>query len=150
MSLVERINQDIKASMLARETVRLEARRAIKAAILLALTEKGHQGALSPEEEVRLLQKLIRQREESAEIYKSQNRTDLYQREAEEAEVIKSYLPRQMDEDELKVEIGKIIAETGASSIKDMGKVMGVATKRLAGKADGRMISEVVKSILSS
>jgi len=136
--------------MLARETVRLEARRAIKAAILLALTEKGHQGALSPEEEVRLLQKLIRQREESAEIYKSQNRTDLYWREAEEAEVIKSYLPRQMDEDELKVEIGKIIAETGASSIKDMGKVMGVATKRLAGKADGRMISEVVKSILSS
>ncbi len=136
--------------MLARETVRLEARRAIKAAILLALTEKGHQGALSPEEEVRLLQKLIRQREESAEIYKSQNRTDLYQREAEEAEVIKSYLPRQMDEDELKVEIGKIITETGASSIKDMGKVMGVATKRLAGKADGRMISEVVKSILSS
>jgi uncharacterized protein YqeY len=148
MSLVNRINEDIKTAMLARGKVRLEALRAVKAAILLALTEKGREEGLTPDAELKLLQKLVKQREESAAIYKTQGRDDLYLREVEEAAVIKTYLPQQMGADELKAELAAIIHEIGATTLRDMGKVMGVATKKLAGKADGKTISEMVKTLL--
>ena len=149
MSLETQINQDIKAAMIAKDTAKLRGLRAIKAAILLAKTEKGHTEELTEDTEIKVLQKLVKQRKESAEIYKSQNREDLYQIEIEEQEVIESYLPKQLDRSEVEALIKSIITETGASSIKDMGKVMGLANQKLAGKADGRTISEVVKSLLA-
>lgn len=149
MSLETQINQDIKAAMIAKDTATLRGLRAIKAAILLAKTEKGHAEDLNQEAEIKVLQKLVKQRRESAEIYKNQNREDLYQIEVEEEKVIEAYLPKQLSKDEVESVVKAIIAETGASSIKEMGKVMGAANQKLAGQADGKTISEVVKSLLT-
>jgi len=149
MSLEIQINQDIKAAMIAKDTAKLRGLRAIKAAILLAKTEKGHAEDLSQEAEIKVLQKLVKQRRESAEIYKTQNREDLYEIEVEEEKVIEAYLPKQLSKEEVETVVKAIIAETGASSIKDMGKVMGATNQKLAGQADGKTISEVVKSLLA-
>ncbi|SFS35794.1 GatB/YqeY domain-containing protein [Sphingobacterium wenxiniae] len=149
MSLEQQINQDIKAAMIAKDNARLRGLRAVKAAILLAKTEKGQQEEMTEEAEIKVLQKLVKQRKESAEIYKQQNREDLYQIEQEEQEVIEAYLPKQLDRAEIESIIKGIIADTGAASVKDMGKVMGAANQQLAGRADGRTISEVVKFLLS-
>ena len=149
MSLQATIDQDIKAAMLAKDDARLRGLRAIKAALLLAKTEKGASEVLTEEAEIKVLQKLVKQRKESAEIYQSQNRQDLYQIEAEEIAVIEAYLPQQMDRDSIVKFVKQVIAETGAQGMKDMGKVMGQASKALAGKADGKTISEVVKELLS-
>lgn len=149
MSLETQINQDIKAAMIAKDTIRLRGLRAIKAAILLANTEKGHTEELTEDGEIKVLQKLVKQRKESAEIYQQQDRKDLYTIEIEEMQVIEEYLPKQLEREEIENVVRGIIAETGASSIKDMGKVMGAANQKLAGQADGRTISEVVKSLLS-
>lgn len=149
MKLEQQINNDIKTAMLAKEAGKLEALRAVKAAILLAKTEKGSTGELTPDAELKLLQKLVKQRRESAEIYSQNGRPELAEKESSEANVIETYLPKQLSEEEIASEVKKIIAEVGASSIKELGKVMGVASKALAGKADGKMVAEVVKKLLS-
>ncbi len=149
MSLFEKVNEDIKTAMLAKEREKLEALRGIKAAFLIAKTEKGASDVLSPETEIKVLQKIVKQRKESAEIYNAQNRKDLADKELFEASVIEQYLPKQMGADELKVILKGVIEKVGAKSPTDMGKVMGVASKELAGKADGRMISEIVKNLLA-
>ncbi|MCY4779588.1 GatB/YqeY domain-containing protein [Sphingobacterium sp. UT-1RO-CII-1] len=148
MSLEQRINEDIKAAMIAKDTTRLRGLRAIKAAILLANTEKGQSEGVSPDTEIKVLQKLVKQRKESAEIYKNQNREDLYQIEVDEQNIIEEYLPKQLDRSAVEDIIKEIINNTGASSIKDMGKVMSAANQKLAGQADGRTISELVKTLL--
>jgi len=148
MSLEDKINQDIKEAMRAKEEARLRTVRAIKAAILLMKTD-GSGEAITPEREVQLLQKMIKQRQDSLLIYQQQNRPDLAQKEEEEMVVIQTYLPAQLSEEELSVRIRAIIAEVGATSVKDMGKVMGMATKSLAGQADGRAISAKVKELLA-
>ncbi|MEJ5264999.1 MAG: GatB/YqeY domain-containing protein [Bacteroidales bacterium] len=150
MGLFETINDDIKAAMLAKEKEKLEALRAIKAALLLAKTEKGASQELSAETEIKVLQRMVKQRKESAEIYQSQNRPDLAEKELFEASVIEKYLPAQMSVEELEKAIRDIVARVGAKSPVDMGKVMGVATKELAGKAEGKMIAETVKKVLAS
>ena len=149
MSLEQKIMTDLKTAMLAKDEKALRALRAIKAAILLAKTSEGAGGELKEEDETKLLQKLVKQRKDSLEIYQQQNRADLAQKEQEEIEVIEKFLPKQLSAEELQLEIKKIIAETGATSAADMGKVMGVATKKLAGKADGKTISTAVKELLS-
>ncbi len=149
MSLQQKIDQDIKAAMLARQEARLRGLRAIKSALLVAKTEKGASDTLSEEAETKVLQKLVKQRKESADIYKQQNREDLYQIEAEEMEVIEAYLPKQLNADEITVYVQKAIEQSGASGVKDMGKVMGLVNKELAGRADGKTISEIVKQQLS-
>ena len=149
MSLEQRIMTDLKAAMLAKDEAALRSLRAIKAAILLAKTAEGASGELKEEDEVKLLQKLVKSRKDSLEIYQQQNRPELAKKEEEEIAVIEKFLPRQLSADELKAELEKIIAATGASSPADMGKVMGVATKQLAGKADGKMISSLVKELLA-
>ncbi|HVN58382.1 MAG TPA: GatB/YqeY domain-containing protein [Bacteroidales bacterium] len=148
MKVSERIDADIRAAMLAREKEKLEALRAIKAAILLARTEKGGSDQLTEDTEVRILRKLISQREEAATIYKQQNRQDLYQKEVNEAGYISAYLPAMMAEDEVVSVIRKIISETGASSQADFGKVMGLAARQLAGKADNKVVSAKIREIL--
>lgn len=148
MTLEEKINADIKAAMLAKEKDKLEALRAVKSAILLAKTEKGND-AIAEEAEIKLLQKLVKQRKETAEIYKSQNRQDLADIELLQASIIEKYLPEQMDTAQLQQIIKDIIQQCGATSIKDMGKVMGLASKQLAGKADNKTISEIVKDLLN-
>lgn len=135
--------------MKARETVRLAALRGIKAAILLARTSEGGSGEVSDAEVVKIIQKLVKQRKESAEIYAQQNRPELAENELAEAAAMEVYLPKQLSEAEVEAELVKIIAETGASQPSDMGKVMGVATKRLAGQADGKLISMTVKRLLA-
>ena len=147
--LQEIIDKEIKTAMLARNNVRLRGLRAIKAAILLARTEKGVSEDLTEEVEVKVLQRLAKQRKESADIYKTQNREDLYAVEIEELEVIEEFLPKQMAREEVAAIIKQAIASTGATSVKDMGKVMGIANKELAGKTDGKTISEIVKELLS-
>ncbi|MDN4164584.1 GatB/YqeY domain-containing protein [Cytophagales bacterium LB-30] len=149
MSLKTQIEADIKKAMLARNQDELKALRAIKSLILLAETEKGAKEELTEDTEMKLLNKAAKQRKESAEIYKQQNRPDLETIELQELEVISRYLPKQLSEAEVKAELEKIIAQVGADGPQDMGKVMGAATKALAGKADGKMISEMVKSLLS-
>ena len=149
MMLITQIDQDIKQAMLGKQEARLRGLRAIKSALLLARTEKGASEDISPETEIKVLQKLIKQRKESAEIYKSQNREDLYKIEAEEMEVIETYLPKQMKRGEIEAFLKDLIGRIGATSVKDMGKVMGAANKELAGKADGKTISEVVKQLLA-
>jgi uncharacterized protein YqeY len=149
MSLEQKIMADLKTAMLAKNEKSIRGLRAIKAAILLAKTSEGAGGELKEDDEIRLLQKLVKQRKDSLEIYQQQNRTDLAQKEQEEIDVIERFLPNQLSAEELQLEIKKIIAETGASSAADMGKVMGVATKRLAGKADGKTISATVKELLA-
>lgn len=150
MALQATIDQEIKKAMLGKDNVSLRGLRAIKAALLLANTEKGAAEALSEEAEVKVLQKLAKQRKESAEIYKTQNREDLYQIEMEELEVIERFLPQQMDEAALTQALQDIITASGASSPKDMGKVMGIASQQLAGKADGKLISTIVRQLLSN
>lgn len=149
MSLEQKINQDIKAAMIAKDAVRLRGLRAVKAAILLAKTEKAGVEELSEDAEIKVLQKLVKQRKESGEIYKEQGREDLFQTEFEEQEVIEQYLPKQLSREEIEIVIKTIITETGAAGMKDMGKVMGAANAQLAGKADGKTISEIVKSCLA-
>ncbi|MBE9584373.1 GatB/YqeY domain-containing protein [Mucilaginibacter sp. JRF] len=148
MSLSTQIDQDIKQAMLAKDADKLRGLRAIKSALLLAKTEKGAAEEVSEEAEIKVLQKLIKQRKESADIYKAQNREDLYEIEAAEMTVIEAYLPKQMDRAELEAYLKDVITRVGATSVKDMGKVMGTANKELAGKADGKTISEVIKQIL--
>lgn len=152
MTLEEQINADIKTAMLAREKDKLEALRAVKSAVLLAKTEKSalEAGGVSEDAELKLLQKLVKQRRESAEIYVQQNRQELADAELFQAAVIEKYLPAQLSEVEVMDALKTIIAETGATSAKDMGKVMGMATQRLAGKADGKLISQLVKQLLQS
>jgi hypothetical protein len=149
MNLFDKISEDLKAAMLARQKDRLESLRAIKTALLLAKTETGVHD-LSVDQEMKILQKLVKQRKESAEIFKSQNRIDLYDNEIREAAIIEAYLPAQMTEAELIPVLREIIRQTGATSPKDMGKVMGAAAKELSGKADGRMLAEKVKELLST
>jgi uncharacterized protein len=149
MSLEQKIMGDLKTAMLAKDEKALRSLRAIKAAILLAKTSEGAGGELKEEDETKLLQKLVKQRKDSLEIYQQQNREDLAQKEREEIEVIEKFLPKQLSSDELKAALAKIIADTGASSPADMGKVMGAATKELAGKADGKTISSLVKELLA-
>ncbi len=149
MSLKDQIEADIKTAMLAKDKDTLRALRGIKSAILLAETEKGSEGGISEEKEISLLMKASKQRKDSAEVYQQQGRDDLAQIELTEVKVIEKYLPQQMSEEELKEELQKIISSVGAQGPSDMGKVMGVATKELAGKADGKTISTVVKSLLS-
>lgn len=147
--LQQKVDQEIKSAMLAKNEARLRGLRAIKAAILLAKSEKGASEGLTEEAETKVLQKLAKQRKESAEIYQTQNRADLYKIEMEELEVIEEFPPKQMDREQIIEAVKGIIAQTGAASIKDMGKVMGAANKELAGRADGKTISEVVKQLLS-
>jgi uncharacterized protein YqeY len=149
MSLIETINQDIKKAMLAKEADKLRGLRAVKAALLLARTEKGAAEEITEEAEIKVLQKLVKQRKESADIYQAQNRDDLYQIEVEEQAVIEAYLPQQMGKEEVEVYLKDLIGRVGATSVKDMGKVMGAANKELAGKADGKTISEVIKQLLA-
>ena len=150
MRVSERIDADIKAAMLAREKDKLEALRAIKAAILLARTEKGGSDTISDETEVKILRKLLSQREEAAEIYKQQNREDLWKKEVAESGFISAYLPAMMSEEEITTVVRKIINESGASSAAEFGKVMGMASKALAGKADNKIISAKIREILGS
>jgi len=140
---------ELKTAMLAKDEKTVRSLRAIKAAILLAKTAEGGSGELKDEDEIKLLQKMVKQRKDSLEIFQQQNRIDLARKEQEEIEVIERFLPTQMSSEELQLEIKKVIAETGATSSADMGKVMGVATKKLAGKADGKTISTMVKELLA-
>jgi len=146
MALEEKINADIKSAMLAKEASKLEALRAIKSAILLLKTSAE---GLNDDTEIKALQKMVKQRKETADLYVTQNRKDLADVELAQATVIEAYLPQQMGEEEVKAEIAKIITATGATSPADMGKVMGLASKQLAGKADGKLISSIVKELLS-
>ncbi len=146
MALEEKINADIKAAMLAKEAAKLEALRAVKSAILLLKTSaEGY----NDDSELKALQKMVKQRKETADIYKTQSRADLADVELFQANIIESYLPKQMSEEDVRAEIAKIIVSVGATSPADMGKVMGAATKQLAGKADGKIVSVIVKELLS-
>lgn len=149
MSLTERISADLISAMKAKDKIVLEALRATKTAFTLARAEKGADSTLTPDEELKIIQKLVKQRRESAEIYKTQNRSDLYEKEAAEADVLQKYLPAKMTDEELTTAVRAIIEKVGAKSAADMGKVMGAATKELAGKADGKEISAKVKQILA-
>ena len=148
MSLEQKINDQLKGAMLARDEKKLRALRAIKAAIILAKTAEGSGGKLEDAGEIKLLQKLVKQRKDSLEIYQTQNRPDLAQKVKEEIDVSEEFLPAQMDQGALKERISQIIAELGAGSISDMGKVMASATKQLAGMADGKTIGAMVKELL--
>ena len=150
MSLKSKIEQEIKQAMLQKQKDRLRALRAIKSAILLAETEKGGTGDLSEDTEMKLLQKAAKQRKDSLQVYQEQNRSDLAEVEQQELVVIEEFLPKQMSEEEVEAAVRTTIAEIGASGPGDMGKVMGAATKRLAGKADGKLISSLAKKILTS
>lgn len=149
MDLFEKISADIKAAMLAKDKVRLETLRGIKKEFLEAKTAKGGDGTLSDDVAMKILVKMVKQRKESANIYASQNRADLSENELAEAAVIEEYLPKQLSDEELTAELKKIIAEVGATSAKEMGKVMGVASKALSGRAEGKAISAKVKELLA-
>ena len=150
MSLQSDLMQKLKEAMKAKDTVALASLRAIKSAILLAQTDKGAKTELSTADELKLLQRLVKQRKDSAVIYTEQGREDLATPELEQVAVIEQFLPEQMDSGELRDVISAIISQTGATSMKDMGKVMGITSKQLAGKADGKAISTIVKELLSS
>jgi uncharacterized protein len=143
------IDQEIKQAMLAKDQAKLRGLRAIKAALLLARTEKGTAEEITEEMELKLLQKLVKQRKESADIYKQQGREDLSVVEEEEIAVISAFMPKQLDAAEIEAVIIRLIKDSGAASVKDMGKVMGLANKELAGKADGKLIAELVKKQLA-
>ncbi|MBN8688283.1 MAG: GatB/YqeY domain-containing protein [Chitinophagales bacterium] len=149
MSLEQQIMTDLKAAMLAKDEAALRSLRAIKAAILLAKTAEGGNGEVSAEDEIKLLQKMVKQRKDSLEIFQQQNRPELAKKEEEEIAVIEKFLPKQMSTEEVKAALADIITTVGASSPADMGKVMGAATKLLAGKADGKTISALVKELLA-
>ena len=147
--LFDQISADIKAAMLARDKVTLEALRGIKKEFLEAKTDKGGDGTLHDDQGVKIMQKMVKQRKETALIYREQNRSELAENELAEAAVIEKYLPQQMSDAELETAVSAIIAQVGATGPQDMGKVMGVATKQLAGKTEGRLISEKVKALLN-
>jgi hypothetical protein len=149
MRLEEKIMADLKDAMRAKDEAALRSLRAIKAAIIIAKTAEGAGGEIKEDEETKLLQKLVKQRKDSLEIYQQQNRPELAQKEEEEIAIIEKFLPKQMGSDELKAALEGIIAQVGATSAVDMGKVMGVATKQLAGQADGKAISAAVKELLA-
>lgn len=148
MNLFEEINGDIKAAMLAREKGKLEALRNIKKVLLEVKTAKGHDEDLSDEDAIKAIQKLVKQGKDSASIYKTQNRDDLYEEEMNQVVVMEKYLPKQLSEQELRDAVQGIVSRLGVTSLKEMGKVMGIANKELAGKADGKAISNIVKAIL--
>lgn len=148
MTLTEKVNDRMKEAMKAREKDTLEALRAIKSAILLAVTEVGPSHQLSAEDEIKLLQRLQKQRKDSIEIFRAQGRADLYEVEEAQLSIIEGFLPKQLEGAELKAEMKAIVDELGATSVKDMGRVMAEANKRLAGRADGKSISLAVKEIL--
>jgi uncharacterized protein len=150
MGLEQNIMADMKDAMKAKNEAALRSLRAVKAAIIIAKTAEGANGELKEEDEVKLLQKLVKQRKDSLEIFEKQNRPDLAEKEKEEIAVIEKFLPKQMSEEELRETITAIIKETGASTAADMGKVMGAASKLLAGKADGKTISGIVKELLTA
>lgn len=150
MSFIEKITEDIKAAMKAHDHTRLEAVRGIKKELLEAVTAKGSSGDLAEADVFKILQKMVKQRRESAQIYIDQNRPDLAQAETEQADVIASYLPASMSAEELEAAVAAIIAKVGATSQKDMGKVMGAASKELAGRAEGKAISDCVKKLLAA
>ncbi len=149
MSLQEKVMESMKKAMKAKDAQSLEALRAIKSALLLAQTESGSKEEISESEEIKLLQRLVKQRKDSAAIYSEQGRADLAEPELAQAAVIEQFLPEQMSEEEVEKIVDKIIAETGASSMADMGKVMGLANTKIAGRADGKTISKVVKQKLN-
>ncbi|HRQ51750.1 MAG TPA: GatB/YqeY domain-containing protein [Agriterribacter sp.] len=149
MALEQIVNDQIKAAMLAKDANKLRGLRAIKAAIIIAKTSEGSGGQLAEADETKLLQKLVKQRKDSLEIYRQQNRSDLAQTEQEEIDVIETFLPKQLSEADLKAALVTIIAETGATSAADMGKVMAAATRQLAGQADGKSISAIVRGLLA-
>jgi hypothetical protein len=149
MNLEQRVMADLKTAMLAKDEAALRSLRAIKASIILAKTAEGGTGSIKDEEEIKILQKLIKQRKDSLEIYQTQNRDDLAKKEKEEIAIIEKFLPAQMSQDELKSFLQKIISDTGATTPADLGKVMGLASKQLAGKADGKTISNMVKDLLT-
>jgi uncharacterized protein len=148
MSLEEKVMGEMKDAMKAKNEPVLRSLRAIKAEIIKAKTEPGANGQISAETEGKMLQKMVKQRKDSLEIFQQQNRADLAQKETEEIAVIEKFLPKQLDETALKTAVAEIIAELGASGLGDLGKVMGVASKQLAGQADGKTISTMVKSLL--
>ena len=149
MNLFDQISEDIRLAMLARDKERLEALRNIKKVLLEAKTAKSGAEELSDDAAIKAIAKLAKQGRDSAEIYKQQNRLDLYDPEMAQVKILEGYLPQQMGDEELTAAIAAIIAQTGATSMKEMGKVMGMASKELAGKVDGRLISDKVKSLLS-
>lgn len=149
MNLEQKIMAELKTAMLAKDEKAMRSLRAVKAALILAKSAEGAGGEINEEEEIKLLQKLVKQRKDSLEIFKQQGRTDLSQKEEEEIEVISKFLPEQLSAEELKSELSRIIAETGASSPADIGKVMAVATKRFGGQADGKTIAASVRELLS-
>ncbi|MFM2135785.1 MAG: hypothetical protein RL021_1185 [Bacteroidota bacterium] len=148
MTLEEKINTDLKTAMLAKDEPTVRGLRAIKQALLLAKTSGG--GSVTPEDEVKMLQKLVKQRKESVEVYVQQGRQDLANPELEEIAVIEKYLPKMMSEDEIAVVVQEAIRQTGASTPQEMGKVMGLVTKQLAGKADNKLVSQLVKQFLGA
>jgi len=147
MTLEEKINTDLKTAMLAKDEATVRSLRAVKSAILLAKTSGSE--TISAEDEMKMLQKLVKQRKESVDIYKQQHRADLAKTEEEEIAVIEKYLPKQMGEEEIRAELKKIIEQIGAKSAADMGKVMGAASKHFAGKADNKIVSQLVKELLA-
>ena len=149
MSLTDTINQEIRSAMLAKAKDRLEALRAVKAAFMLASTEKAVGEGLNEAEELKIIQKLVKQRKDSAEIYKEQNRDDLYEKEVMEQKVIAEFMPAQMEEAEIRTFVENLIKEMGATSMQQMGAVMGRASKELSGKADGKVISGIVRELLA-
>ncbi len=149
MKLFDRINNDIKKAMLAKEKEKLEALRAVKAAFLLAKTAEAGNADLTDEQEMKIIQKLVKQRQDSAEIFKQQNRMDLYEPEQFQAGIIAAYLPKQLSVEEVKLAVTAIVKELNASSIKDMGAVMAESNKRLAGQTDSKTLSGIVRSLLS-
>ncbi len=149
MSLEQNVMTELKTAMLARDEAALRSLRAIKAAILLAKTAEGASGELKEDEEIKLLQKLVKQRKDSLEIFQQQKRADLAQKEQEEIVIIEKFLPQQLSSEELKQALTTIIADIGATSPADLGKVMGIASKQFAGKADGKTISALVKELLT-
>lgn len=149
MDIFDKISSDIKAAMLARDKVRLETLRGIKKEFLEARTAKGADGQLTDDQATKIMAKMVKQRRETAQIYADQSRPELAENELAEAAVIEEYLPKQLSDEELTAELRKIIAQVGATSAREMGKVMGVASKALAGRADGRVISAKVKELLS-
>lgn len=148
MNLEEKINQDIKSAMLAKDKDRLNALRAVKSALLLLKTEKGG-GEITEETELKTLQKLVKQRKDSADLYKSQGREDLYQEEMTQLEIISQYLPAQLSDEEITDIVKQLISDNQISGVKEMGKLMGLASKAMTGKADNKKVSEIVKQLLS-
>lgn len=149
MNLFKTIDQEIKAAMLAKDKVRLDTLRSVKTAFMEVTTAKGASHELSEEQTIAILQRMVKQRKDSATIFEEQNRVELAQKELEEVDILQAYLPKPYTQEELERAIGEIIVKTNSSSLKDMGKVMGAATKELGGKAEGRMIADTVKKLLS-